>query len=676
MPAYATTGAGIYGITSAKGLALSSACGEGGVAPNGECINYNYSLFKGLTYGIKALSTAGIGLNFDRLVFDNNLRAAYISGATAPVITRCRFNVAPSLSAADTTRGLYLDHCTGYQVTENSFTFTGSNNARTVGTYIKHSGTLYNRLYKNEYSNLKYGVIAEGNNRNADGSTGLCIKCNDFVKCGTDISVVICSNCSLLNTTGIAIKQGLKNPIGTPPEEISDTLAAGNSYSNENHAWDIVNFNTEQNKIDYVYHGINSTQKRIAPQTVYLSGIVNVDFDALARYSSESCPGTLNGSGNNSTETDKAEQAEAETKADSITNLLNQLVDGGSTESLTETVLTALPNEALEIRDALLAESPYLSDSAMKSAVYKEDVLPNAMIRDVLVANPQSAKSEELLDAVDNRVVPMPDEMMTEIMQNLAVTGAKEALENQQAYWQMKQGELFNRVAGAYLHDTIHTWAADSLMAYCGRIQHPEVRYRLAAMLLQKGNAAACQQMINNFPAEWLQTPEAAEQHQLWADYFDLMTEPGIEHPDSLQKARLQTLAGYGSELPGVYAINYLVSLGLAELADSIVFPEPELKSAKIRHLSPSGSKKTLENSFSLFPNPASDYVIVSYANAPAQAVLTVKDATGRALLTFLLHRSTDQVTLPLTNLAPGTYLMVLTAGNKTLGSQKFTITR
>jgi hypothetical protein len=117
-----------------------------------------------------------------------------------------------------------------------------------------------------------------------------------------------------------------------------------------------------------------------------------------------------------------------------------------------------------------------------------------------------------------------------------------------------------------------------------------------------------------------------------------------------------------------------LPSANLTDYNEPVILPdENQAKSARVRKNS---LKSDTQSRLKLFPNPASDYVIVSYANAPAQAVLTVKDATGRALLTFLLHRSTDQVTLPLTNLAPGTYLMVLTAGNKTLGSQKFTITR
>jgi hypothetical protein len=109
------------------------------------------------------------------------------------------------------------------------------------------------------------------------------------------------------------------------------------------------------------------------------------------------------------------------------------MFEGGSTTFLTFEVETSTPPEAMQIRSELLEESPYLSDSVMKTSVTKEDVLDNAMIRDVLVANPHSAKSDELINMLEYRTVPMPDYMMEQILAGEDTVSEKEVLEAKKA---------------------------------------------------------------------------------------------------------------------------------------------------------------------------------------------------------------------------------------------------
>jgi hypothetical protein len=107
--------------------------------------------------------------------------------------------------------------------------------------------------------------------------------------------------------------------------------------------------------------------------------------------------------------------------------------------------------QTADLYDDLMAVSPFLSDTVLKSAIYKEDVFPAAMVRDVLVANPQSAKSYDIIESLDSRWDQIPEWMMDQIMEGVDITGAKEAIERNLAGWKHKRGEHFTNLYRHYL---------------------------------------------------------------------------------------------------------------------------------------------------------------------------------------------------------------------------------
>ena len=109
-------------------------------------------------------------------------------------------------------------------------------------------------------------------------------------------------------------------------------------------------------------------------------------------------------------------------------------------------------------------ESPYLSDTVMKTSVVKEDVLDNAMIRDVLVPNPHSAKSDELINMLEYRTVPMPDYMMEQILAGEDTVGAKESLQAEKAWWANEAAGAYTRLLDYYQGNGGDSLTTDSLM--------------------------------------------------------------------------------------------------------------------------------------------------------------------------------------------------------------------
>lgn len=120
----------------------------------------------------------------------------------------------------------------------------------------------------------------------------------------------------------------------------------------------------------------------------------------------------------------------AQYSIDTTNQVLAELTDGGDTDALIFDISMSDPDDALELSNQLIDNSPYLSDTVMIDAVNKENVLQSAMITDILVANPQSAKSDRVMQEVYNRNNPLTNHQLNMINQGWFIQGAKEKLES------------------------------------------------------------------------------------------------------------------------------------------------------------------------------------------------------------------------------------------------------
>ncbi|NCQ10663.1 MAG: hypothetical protein GW809_00590, partial [Bacteroidetes bacterium] len=181
----------------------------------------------------------------------------YLCGISNPVIVQSEFWVRTKYSKFEPTVpliGLYMDaFTTGFTVEENTFYstvgYTDLKEYECIGITVNNTGHSPNELYNNNLKNLTIGVEAIGENRDAEGA-GLCIKCNDFIECVTDIYVSPefdeFGNPITGPTNGIASDQG-------EPGYGDLTKPAGNIFSKNNAE---VNFTNDPDcgYIQYTHH--------------------------------------------------------------------------------------------------------------------------------------------------------------------------------------------------------------------------------------------------------------------------------------------------------------------------------------------------------------------------------------------------------------------------------------
>ncbi|MCX6235179.1 MAG: T9SS type A sorting domain-containing protein [Bacteroidetes bacterium] len=631
------------------------------------CPSYENSKFIKLKRGIYATDySTNKYVDVRHTDFINTQRGIYISGVVGARITSNNFEL--PLKGAYETYGLYLNESRGYHVEDNEF-FHNGDGLGYYGIYARNSGTVYNSIYNNIFDNLRFGIVPYGINRNGNYE-GLCIKCNDFSNNENDILVTKDDN-HIGPNYGIAYHQGYRIP--------NDTAPAGNTFSDPPIGLNIIN-SEDCNYFEYVYHDNHPIDVEVYPDPV--QGNLDRFLNVGTNYNKDfSCPSKLeSGGGSGSKENLEQSESEIEVKETELATL----VDGGDTEEMTFMVQTSFPDEAQQLTEELLGESPYLSDTVMKSAIYKEEVLPNAMVRDVLVANPQSAKSQEILGALDERFVPVPDYMMAEIMQGRNIIGSKEALEAELAKWKQERSKAFNDLFLFYRNDTINNYAKDSLIALLTNEPVLSAKYSLASVYLSQKDTTLMNDVINDIPLSFTLDDDEQLEYENYHILFDILKQlqadtMSIFDMDSVAIESLLNIYENDHVLPGVYARNILIALGKIQYNEPFNIPD-SLKSSFFKDYDLIKNKADDHNKSLLkaFLNPAGDFIIIEFAanGNSVDIIFKITDANGRLILKKHSDKMKDQVIIYTKNWKQGIYLVQMISDGKVENTTKFILLR
>ena len=244
-------------------------------------------------------------------------------------------------------------------IEENTVIGRGTTNFDT-GVSLFYNSISNNSVYKNQFSDLSYCIMSED-------SPNLFFECNNFSG-NTNYGIYIKDD-SAFWTQGSMLTR------------------AGNNFSQTNSIYDI--YSTD----DIIYYyttSLNILRPTIVNNNIYLSVAFNVPCnDCLSHIEGDG------GSGGITALLAIDEQIqEKETQ-------LDEMVDGGDTESTIAEVENANQEEALLLRNSLLEKSPNLSDTVMVTTVVEEDILPEIKLTEVLSANSQSAKSKNVNNALN-----------------------------------------------------------------------------------------------------------------------------------------------------------------------------------------------------------------------------------------------------------------------------------
>jgi hypothetical protein len=389
----------------------------------------------------------------------------------------------------------------------------------------------------------------------------------------------------------------------------------------------------------------------------------------------------LNSGGSGGTDESAAAMTEAQSNIESTEAVLAALIDGGDTEALDGEVESSIPPETGEVYEELMNRSPYLSEIVVETSIEKEEVLPNSMLRDIMVANPHTAQSLQLLNKLDDRFDPMPAYMKAQILAGRSIQSLKSELEGQLAGYRMDKARAMNKIARYFGETPGDPAASDSLLALYENDSDLDSRYMLAWLHLQRSEYQQGQAVMNAIPSASTFTEDEEAEYQDMQTLYGMtkdLAEAGntIQNLDQSQVNRLHDMVNGENGLATVYARNILLALDEMQYNEPVILPDNFKTSEAIdayNELMDSRAPKKLE----VFPNPGKDFVILAYQlDKESEGMIEIRDMLGKPVQNIPLSEMQNQVTVITTSWNPGIYTISLKAGGETVETVKFTLVK
>ncbi len=665
---YDHRGYGIYSTNS-----IFNVEGDCATYSGTDCIEWDYGIFENLNYGVYATASNTTDLaDIRHTKFIENHHGIYLSGMTLPRVTSDSLFI--DKTATLDGYGLYLDGCRLYWVEDNYFEGTGTSLPIGIGVYVNESGDDANEIYLNVFDYVEYAVIAKGENRDdRRHETGLQILCNDYNNTDFDETIIYDgTNDPPEDYEGIASRQG-NNATGV------EDMAGNIFYYNTTTSGDYDDINNESNHF-YYYYSTNANNLPVEPLDYTTGTVTKVPKTTSLWTYDDGCPSTISsGGGGGGTEGLRSAMADAQSDIEATEAVLQALVDGGDTEALNAEVESSTPPEAAQVYNELMAESPNLSETVVESTIEKEEVIPNAMLRDVMVANPHTATSLQLLDMLDDRDNPMPAYMKAQILAGRSITSLKAELEGDLAVHTKRKAKAMNQIARYFGNMPQEPAATDSLLALYQDDLSLSSHYMQAWLHLQAGQYQAGQSVVTAIPTTFTLTDDETAEYQNMQLLYTMLKSllqavNSIDVLSTAQVSQLQSMVADETGFASVYARNILLALGESDYEEPVILPN-RLKSTAAEEayneLLNTPAPKMLE----VYPNPGKDFVILGYQlDKESQGMIEIRDISGTLMQSIPFKGMQDQLTLVTTNWSPGIYVLSLVVGDKVLETTKFTL--
>jgi hypothetical protein len=616
--------AGIYSIDAGYDIDIHCNGAYAGPCPANKTVK---SSFDNFYYGVRATIASGNKtVSIKNAEFNHNFYGVLTQNMNDVNITKSTFDIGNTWGINTAFNyGVYIETGTRYDVQENTFTNT-NNFPLAIGTYLMGTGPDENKIRKNDFDNLFVANLAYGTNRHdVDDYKGLQYLCNTQTNNDYDIAVV--------NDLGIRGLQG--------GHDGDNFISDGNHFSR--------NSNTSEG--DYFYDETIPKSTNRHPQssvtTEQASDYTTLKVLQIANGIEADCSSQLDDGGAVVIDDPAVGGRPAlttdfnnhETDFIAAVYLYDNLIDGGNSAAMSNNVQFNWSADAWILRDELIAESPNLSQEVLLDAAFT-GVLPDALLMEVLLANPNSVRDEEFLFILENEIQnPLP-RSMTDLLRIAQETEmVRTDLERQMGHHHYQKSQIGHLLVSGILRDSVPN--NDSLQYWLNRLNTYPSQLNLAENYLANGEYQNGLNLINGLNGnQYSYIDRYNTEFQAYQQLFTLKT--AIVQSDRTwlditesEKGQLQNIA-YATNAEAAVQARNILCFFFEECSNPIAAGPTNGNNNRIIQVNDPKLELTKQlTSIQVYPNPARDYVTFEYRlpEYMQSATITVVDITGKVVL-------------------------------------------
>jgi len=360
-----------------------------------------------------------------------------------------------------------------------------------------------------------------------------------------------------------------------------------------------------------------------------------------------------------------------------IAHVYSALLDGGSTPALVQQVQASWPQDAWALRAQLLGKSPYLSTEVLVE-VMKKNILPQAMVLEICLANPEATKKEGFVQwASDEAPNPLPGHMIDLIAGSWDEKTLRMELEAQMGQHHADMTLAADMLRSAYRADTT-TIPVDDMLAVWQELPSYGARYGELTLHLRAGRHTHARNLLNGLdalhPMDGGRTGE--RDRALWyVDRLEALHQAGRTELelDSAEVAEWRAFALAGNDIPGGWVRNVLC------LVYNVCLPHEggaEGGNKTLRPVKPEAAAEDAAPLLRLMPNPAVAVVAmaVDVPGGIRGGHLRILDMAGREVVRLPVTATPQQVVWDTRQQPAGAYQVELHGNGTRLATERLVV--